>query len=150
LRLAKDDNRNSHRAETELGLRCIGRPSRGGGECGAKTPCPGSLGPSVTARDAWQQVLSRNITYEECAPEDSVAYVGGAAKGGLALVGLPDCESSALCGQANVAVIFQLQPMAPKGVQHGLGGSLGEVGHPARCQRTTIGRKIDGQKDASS
>jgi hypothetical protein len=29
LRLAKDDNRNSHRAETELGLRRIGRPSRG-------------------------------------------------------------------------------------------------------------------------
>jgi hypothetical protein len=28
LRFAKDDNRNSHRADTELGLRRIGRPSR--------------------------------------------------------------------------------------------------------------------------
>jgi hypothetical protein len=27
LRLAMDDNRNSHRAETELGLRLIGQPS---------------------------------------------------------------------------------------------------------------------------
>ena len=39
LRPAKDDNRNSHRAETELGLRRIGRPSRGGGKRGAKSPC---------------------------------------------------------------------------------------------------------------
>ena len=33
-----------------------------GGEGGAKTPCPGSLGPGSTAQDAWLLVLNRTHT----------------------------------------------------------------------------------------
>jgi hypothetical protein len=48
LRLARHDSRNSHRAETERGLRRIGQPSVDEG--GANTPCPGSPGPNAAAQ----------------------------------------------------------------------------------------------------
>jgi hypothetical protein len=49
LRRAMQDNRKSQRAETERGLRRIGQPF-GCGRGGAKTPCPGSPGPSAAAQ----------------------------------------------------------------------------------------------------
>ena len=63
LRLAKDDIRNNHRAKTELGLRRMGRPSRGRGEGGAV--CPEIVAPVLRLQDAWQQVLNR-ITHRQC------------------------------------------------------------------------------------
>jgi hypothetical protein len=45
LRPVRDDNKNSHRAETEYGLRRKGHLSWR--RWAAKTPGPGSLGPSV-------------------------------------------------------------------------------------------------------
>ena len=80
----------------------------------------------------------------------SLFYMARTEKGGPALVGLPDCESPTFFGQTDAAVILQFQPTASNGVHHRLRRSSRKAGQPTRRQRTTIRRKIDGQKHVSS